>query len=41
MEPERNINLKRPVTSTEVETLIRDLPTNISPGPDGLTAEFH
>ena len=41
MEPERNINLKRPITSTEVETLIRDLPTNISPGPDGLAIEFY
>ena len=41
MEPERNINLKRPITSTEVETLIRDLPTNISPGPDSFTAEFY
>ena len=29
-------NLSRPITSTEIETIIRNLPTNKSPGPDGL-----
>ena len=34
-------NLNRHMTSTEIETVIRNLPANKSPGPDGLTAEFH
>ena len=41
MNQEEIENLNRPITSTKIETVIRSLPTNKSPGPDGFTAEFY
>ena len=30
-------NMKRPITSTKIENVIKNLPKNKSPGPDGYT----
>ena len=34
-------NMSRPITSNEIETVIKNVPTNQSPGPDGFTGEFY
>ena len=41
MNQEEIENLNRPITSIEIETVIRNLPTNKSPGPDDFTGEFY
>ena len=38
---EETESLKRPITSTENKTVVKNLPTKKSPGPDGFTGEFY
>ena len=34
-------NMNRPITSIEIKTVIKNLPTNKSPGPDGFIGRFY
>ena len=38
---EETENIKRPITITEIETVIKNLPTKNSPETDGFTGEVH
>ena len=41
MNQEEIENLNRPITSTEIKTVIKNLPRNKSPGSDSFTCEFY
>ena len=34
-------NVNRPITSTEIKTIMKNLPTNKCPGSDGFTVDFY
>ena len=41
MNQEEIENMNRPITSNEIETVIKNLPTNKSTGPDAFTGVFY
>ena len=41
MKQEEIENLNRPITSKEIESVIKNIPINNSPGPNGFPGEFY
>ena len=41
LKQEKTENLNRPITSKEIESAIKNIPTKKSPGPDGITGKFY
>ena len=41
LKQEEKENINRDIKTMEIETVIRNLPANRSPGPDCFTAEFY